>query len=896
MVLWAPPVIGRDFGLPDAQESVSTRPQVAGKFLNAAGTKLRVRGVTYGTFGPDPETGQEYLLAKADLDLRRMATAGINAVRTYTPPPTWFLDLAQQCGIRVMVGLPWEQHVTFLDDRDRCRDIERRIAKAVGPYVGHPAILCYAIGNEIPAPIVRWHGAQQTEGFLNRLYETVKRCDPDGLVTYVNYPSTEYLNLPFLDLVAFNVYLEQPDSLRSYIARLQNIAGDRPLILAEVGLDSRSNGLEKQAEVLDWQIRTISQAGAAGTFIFSWTDEWHRGGQEIADWDFGLTDRNRAPKPALAAVTQAYKQPLIEASPTPRVSVVVCSYNGARTIRRCLEALEGLQYPDYEVIVVDDGSTDDTARITRQYHVRVIATENRGLSSARNTGLHAATGEIVAFIDDDAFPDPDWLTYLVDTFNGSDYAAIGGPNIPPSDAGLVAQAVAASPGGPTHVLLSDTEAEHIPGCNMAFRRDALLAIGGFDPTFRIAGDDVDACWRIQERGWKIGFSPAAMVWHHRRDSVHAYWKQQTGYGRAEALLEQKWPERYNSAGHIRWGGRIYGQVSGPILGWRSRVYHGEWGMAPFQSLYQPGCQTWLKLPLMPEWYLLVALLGSLAALGLFWPPLVGALPLVVAAAGISIGEAMAAARIRKLPLVASLGWTRVRFRVLTTCLHLIQPLARLWGRIDYGLAPWRLHGSGQFHPPLPRAFALWRESWRSSDSLLSCLENTLRASGRVRRGGPHDRWDLEIRSGIVASVRVLIAIEEHGAGQQLTWFRVWPRVRPGIVGTVLCLCILAAISAANGATPSAYAFTAGAMIVIGRAVLECGLAMGAIRTAIRALDGNVMRKKSGDGHVLDPESPNRRLPTLGLSANVPVLGFAQRSRWCWLLIIGSALLGTGVAS
>jgi len=93
--------------------------------------------------------------------------------------------------------------------------------------------------------------------------------------------------------------------------------------------------------------------------------------------------------------------------------------------------------------------------------------------------------------------------------------------------------VAASPGGPTHVLLDDEVAEHIPGCNMAFRREALHAIGGFDPIFRAAGDDVDLCWRLQNKGYKIGFSPAAVVWHFRRNTVRDYLKQQRGYGKAE---------------------------------------------------------------------------------------------------------------------------------------------------------------------------------------------------------------------------------------------------------------------------------------------------------------------------------------------------------------------------
>src|SRR5207249_1347097 len=120
-----------------------------------------------------------------------------------------------------------------------------------------------------------------------------------------------------------------------------------------------------------------------------------------------------------------------------------------------------------------------------------------------------------------------------------------------------ANCVANSPGGPAQVLLSDCEAEHIPGCNMAFRRSWLEAINGFGPEFRQAGDDEDVCWRTRERGGKLGFSPAAMVWHHYRRTLRAYWKQQMGYGKAEAMLERKWPEKYNSGGYATWAGHIY---------------------------------------------------------------------------------------------------------------------------------------------------------------------------------------------------------------------------------------------------------------------------------------------------------------------------------------------------
>jgi hypothetical protein len=202
-----------------------------------------------------------------------MAAAGINSVRTYVPPPAWLLDAALEHDVRVMVGFAWEQHVAFLDDPERPAQIAARLGEEVRACEGHPAILCYSIGNEIPAPIVRWHGKRPVEQFLERLHWEAKTADPEGLVTYVNYPSTEYLELPFLDLTAFNVFLEEKGSYEAYLARLQNLSGDRPLLITEVGLDSRRNGAEEQARTLGWQVRQAFGGGGGGDFVLFFAGE-----------------------------------------------------------------------------------------------------------------------------------------------------------------------------------------------------------------------------------------------------------------------------------------------------------------------------------------------------------------------------------------------------------------------------------------------------------------------------------------------------------------------------------------------------------------------------------------------------------------------------------------------
>jgi O-antigen biosynthesis protein len=815
---------------------------VLGKFLFAGEEKLYLRGVTYGTFRPG-ENGSGYPdPSRVDADFRQMANNRINSVRTYSVPPPYLLEAAARHRLRVLIGLPWEQHVAFLRDSTTARSIEQRVREGVRACAGHPAVLGYAVGNEIPAPIVRWHGRRRVERFLRRLYEAAKQEDPDGLVTYVNFPTTEYLQLPFLDFHCFNVYLESDRQLEGYLARLQNVTGDRPLVMAEVGLDSRSHGEGRQAETVEGQVRLTFAAGCAGTFVFAWTDEWHRGGYDVEDWDFGLTDRRRHPKPALAAVHRAFREvPFSRIAEWPKVSVVVCARNGAGTLRWCLQGVRGLDYPDYEVIVVDDGSSDGTAAIASECGYPAISTPNRGLSSARNTGLEAAGGEIVAYLDCDARPDRDWLRYLAAAFRATDHAGIGGPNLPPPD-GWIADCVANAPGGPVHVLLSDREAEHIPGCNMAFRRQRLVETGGFDPRFRAAGDDVDICWRLQQRGETLGFSAGAVVWHRARDSMRTYWRQQVGYGRAEALLERKWPEKYNAGGHYSWGGHLYGNGVPQGLLRRWRVYYGRWGTGLFQAMYKAERPTLSSLALMPEWYLVIALLAGLAALGLLWNPLLAVLPLAVAAAGLLVAQAVGEARrvSRAKPARRS---RRMRSFLMTVFLHMLQPFARLSGRLRSGLTPWRARGHRDHALPRPASWTVWSQSWRSLESWVCLFEKALRRGGTVViRGGDFDRWDLELRGGLLGRARILTAVEEHGHGSQLVRFRLRPRPASG---AMLCSALLAAVAIAaafDGASHVAAVLGLVLALVLAVMASDCAYAAGSARRAVDSLDDAVVPK------------------------------------------------------
>jgi GT2 family glycosyltransferase len=749
----------------------------------------------------------------------------------------------------------------------RRRSIRRSIRQGVTASAGHPAVLGYVIGNEIPAAIVRWHGQRRIERFLESLHATVKDEDPDALVTYANYPSTEYLDLQFLDFLCFNVFLEDEEAFETYLARLQNVAGDHPLVVTESGLDSRRNGDERQAEVLRWQIRHSFATGAAGVFVFSWTDEWHRGGDEITDWDFGVVDRERRPKPSLSAIRDAFAEaPFPRHRDWPRISVVVCTHNGERTIRQCLERLTSLRYPQYEVIVVSDGCTDATDAIAQSIPAcTLVRTKHAGLGAARNAGIRHASGEIVAFLDDDAYPDFDWLHYLGATFAESSHAAVGGPNIPPHDDRLVASCVARAPGGPVHVLITDREAEHIPGCNMAFRREALEAVGGFDPRFRVAGDDVDVCWRLQATGHTVGFCAGAVVFHHRRDSLRGYVRQQYEYGKAEGLLARKWPGRYKRGGYLDWTGRIYGRGSNlELRRRRRRINYGQWGSGLFQFVYQPAPGLISSLPLMPQPYVVLMALTVAAMLGFLWAPMFLALPvvaaggaLILATALLNEGASSAAARGRS-------RLDRAERRVLTALLTVAQPLARLLGRLRVGLLRWRGRSRQRVEIPKVRTFTIWSERWRAPDARLLAFEQGLiEAGAAVLRGTAFDRWDLEAKVGLFGTARVRSVVEEHGSGRQLMRLKVWPRIPPVAIFALPLLGLLAAAAALDTAWEVAALLAALGVAGASAATHDAAAAMGIVaeiaeREQARALMA-AHPSANSNGSVSDGRTPRRSL-------------------------------------
>ena len=796
------------------------RVRVDGKFFRLGEQKFYAKGVTYGPFAPGEDKSHFPPRAQLERDLLQIRALGANTLRVYTVPPRWLLDLAHTHGLKLLVDVPWWKNGCFLDSAETRAAARKAVHDAVAACAHHPAIFAFSVVNEIPPDLVRWSGAEKVADFIDELVAVAKEVDPECLCTFANFPPTEFLQPRNLDFFTFNVYLHHPKPFDNYLARLQMIADTKPLLLGEFGADSGREGETAKSEMLGWQLETAFNGGVAGAFVFSFTDDWWKDGHPVLDWHFGVVTREREPKASFAAVQAAFQiAPHFALPRYPKVSVVVASYNGGKTLPACLASLEQLNYPNYEVILVDDGSTDDTAQIAERYRMefddrrpttaevrsqeaggkraesdlstlnaqrstpppprmRIIRQINFGLSVARNTGIAAANGEIVAFTDSDCRADEDWLHYLVGDLLRSDFTGIGGHNFLPPEDGWVPAAVMASPGGPAHVMLTDRLAEHIPGCNMAFYKWALDEISGFDAIYRKAGDDVDVCWRLQQRGYKIGFSPSGFVWHYRRATVQAYLKQQRGYGEAEALLVRKHPEYFNDIGSSIWRGRIYTAAKIGVVTRAPIIYHGVFGSAFFQSIYAPSPSMFLMLMTSLEWHVLVTLplltLG-IAFAGVKFPLL---LPLGIASALASLALCIIAGLQSEIPRAK-----RVRMsRPLVALLFFLQPIWRGWARYSERLllrqTPLSAHETldtlnlKRSRDRFEMA-GYWADQPVDRMEFLGAILRKLDQQGwQNKADNGWSEFDVEIYGSRWCRLRLITATEHHQGGKQLVCCRM----------------------------------------------------------------------------------------------------------------------------
>ena len=226
----------------------------------------------------------------------------------------------------------------------------------------------------------------------------------------------------------------------------------------------------------------------------------------------------------------------------PFVSIVVPVLNGGAAFQDLLRSLDHLAWPAdrREILVVDNRSTDDSAALARKAGFKVIDEQERGASSARNTGVRHARGDIVAFTDADCIVTRTWITHLVAPFSDSAVGGVGGRTETYLPKTWTERHAARTGHLDAERHLSHPTFPFAPTANAAFRRSLFDTIGGFDPGFPW-GEPIDFCKRVvRDGGLRLAFAPRAVVFHRARANLGDFYRQQRGYGYSLALLCAKY--------------------------------------------------------------------------------------------------------------------------------------------------------------------------------------------------------------------------------------------------------------------------------------------------------------------------------------------------------------------
>ena len=542
-----------------------------------------------------------------------MAELGINTVRTYTPPRRDLLDEAARCGLRVMVGLPWSQHVAFLDNRSLKREIRRELVKKVAELGDHPAVLAFALGNEIPPGVVRWHGRVRVENFLRSLYKAAKDASPASLLTTsifrrpssaTSRSSTSVRST--CTCIANPSYV--PISRASSMSPARNRCSSprrAPTAFARGKPGRRTSrrctsaSRSKKARAARWPSPGPTSGGAAATrsrtgSSASWTPS--------------------AAEPAARAVSTTFASAPFHASRGANLAAGfrrrVRLQRGGNARRQPAVARSRLTYPNYEVILVNDGSKDRTSEIARAHpRVRVIDTLNQGLSAARGTWVlpkrpanrrlhrcgHAGGSRLADVSGSTVFRircrrlrrTPTWLP---PTTHRSRSASRGS---------LAVRRTCCSTTGSQSTSPGATWRSAATPCSRSAA--SIRCISAPATMWTCAGGCRRGAGKSASR--RLPWSGTTTGAPSRR-----YWFQQVGYGEGETWLMAHHPEKFLD-GHMLWRGRIYSPL--PFV--RSRGQRADpWGTR-LPSVYRADVHPFAFMPHSIRWQV-ISFVMSLAGL------------------------------------------------------------------------------------------------------------------------------------------------------------------------------------------------------------------------------------------------------------------------------------------
>ena len=229
-------------------------------------------------------------------------------------------------------------------------------------------------------------------------------------------------------------------------------------------------------------------------------------------------------------------------------SVIIPMYNAGETIRDCLNALENQTHRDFEVVVVDDGSKDDSKRIVEEFakatnlRFMILSQENRGPAAARNLGVSKVSGDVVIFLDSDCISSKNWLAEMIKPFERGDVVGVQGAYETLNSESLVARYVGYEIAHRHGSMVSQEFVDWVASFSAAYNRKVFLDEGGFDVSFREANaEDAEFSFRLRKKNYKLVFNPKAVVAHFHPSTLYSYLRQQffRGFWRIPMYLKHK---------------------------------------------------------------------------------------------------------------------------------------------------------------------------------------------------------------------------------------------------------------------------------------------------------------------------------------------------------------------
>jgi len=785
---------------PAPARSLTGKFEARGKFLFLDDEKLFIKAVSLSHGWEEAN------------ELAQIRSLGANVVFLENPNDA-LLMACEKLGLSVVVPLGLRQCFSeiFQGSNNAFRSWLKLALRQIEMLNRYSGVIAIDLDAVVSGAVLRFLGAGKYRAMIEEAYRQLKSRAANRLVTCSINSSEARLNLSFLDFYSIKPAANSLSEYRKELAVLQQSAGDKALLViaAELNATAQQEPDAALEHVICDQIRLSFFAGAAGLCL----------------------DLTRNVASAAVKATFA-DSPFPSYLNYPAISVVICAYNGEEWIEECLDGCSAIDYPNFEVILVDDGSSDHTLALAeskaKKYGFKVLAqAANGGLSAARNRGMEAASGEIIAYLDQDAYPDEHWLRYLAITFLSTQAAVVGGPNINPLCAGPLSDCVDQAPGNSQIVMRDAESADHIPGCNLAVRKAFMKSIGGFDLRYRYGGDDVNFCWKVIKSGGRLAVSPGAMIWHYRRKNIASFWRQQKGYGKGEAVLERDWPERFNSLGHQVFKAK---PVDANSAATQQNLYSSSSAIYQTMNGGESFLKLWLKYgPSMPEWPVLLLLTGALAALGMILQPFLLFVPILICCTFLWLKASFVAG------WSANLRFPSLKSRLLLAFLHMAQPLARLQGRIAAGMTPWRSRCQKGFVLPKVLVTKCGAKPFKGAHNMQYGIERKLKAHALpLIEGDSHEKWDWQIDGGLFGGVGLLLNNEANES-----FVRVEPLVSPSAKFFVLLsgLCII--LSVVAGSWPASTLF----------AILNVSLAYGVLRhqgeafAAVRSLlcDSEIVR-------------------------------------------------------